>query len=208
VTQPPVPWWGLLSATAAPVLLIGGWTVAAAHQRGRFDPVVETISALAARGATDRWIMTAALAGLGVCHVVTALSLRPAATAGRIVLGTGGLATLLVAALPLPADGSGSTAHGLAAGTAFLALAAWPALAVRWSATPRRIVADTDTTAGAMVPPTVAVSAAAVLMGLVGWFGAELAADRGLIGLSERAAAGAQAIWPLATVVLARRGQP
>jgi hypothetical protein len=44
-----------------------------------------------------------------------------------------------------------------------------------------------------------------VLLGLVTWFGVELAADRGYVGLSERAAAGAQAIWPLATVVLARR---
>ena len=110
MTEPPVPvqsvaWWGLLSATAAPVLLIGGWTVAAAHQRARFDPVVETIIALSARGATDRWIMTAALAGLGVCHVVTSLSLRPAAMAGRAALAGGGIATVLVAAFPLPADG-------------------------------------------------------------------------------------------------------
>jgi hypothetical protein len=195
VTHPPVPWWGLVSATAAPVLLIGGWTVAAAHQRGGFDPVVETISALAARGATDRWIMTAALTGLGVCHVVTALSLRPARTVGRVALGAGGLATLLVAAFPLPADDSGSTAHGLAAGTSFLALAVWPALAIRGSAH-----------AATVLRPAVALPAAAVLLGLVTWFGAELAADRGLVGLSERAAAGAQAIWPLATVVLARRG--
>jgi hypothetical membrane protein len=189
-----LPWWGLASATAAPVLLIGGWTVAAAAQRGRFDPVVETISALAARGATDRWIMTAALAGLGVCHVVTALALRPAAWPGRVVLAVGGVATLLVAAFPQPADDSGSTTHSLAAGTAFVALAGWPALAVRQSAR-----------APAVVRPAVALPAAAVLVGLITWFGAELAADRGLVGLSERAAAGAQALWPLATVVLARR---
>jgi hypothetical membrane protein len=194
VSEPAVPWWGVLSAAAAPLLLIGGWTVAAAQQRGRFDPVVETISALAARGATDRWIMTAALTGLGVCHLVTALSLRPAATAGRVVLGVGGLATLLVAAFPLPADDSGSKPHGLAAGTAFVALSVWPALAARRSAR-----------APAVVRPTVAVPAAAVLVVLLTWFGAELAADRGLVGLSERAAAGAQALWPLAAVVLIRR---
>ena len=194
MTEPTVPWWGLLSATAAPVLLIGGWTVAAARQRGGFDPVVETISALAARGATDRWIMTAALTGLGVSHIVTALALRPAATAGRIVLACGGLATVLVAAFPLPADDSGSTAHAVSAGAGFLTLALWPALAVRRSAR-----------APAVVRPQVAVPAAAVLVGVVTWFGIELSADRGYVGLSERAAAGAQAIWPLATVVLARR---
>jgi hypothetical membrane protein len=194
VTESTVPWWGLLSATAAPVLLIGGWTVAAARQRGGFDPVVETISALAARGATDRWIMTAALAGLGVAHIVTAAALRPAATVGRIVLAGGGLATVLVAAFPLPADDSGSTVHAVCAGAGFLTLAVWPALAVRLSAR-----------APAVVRPQVAVPAAAVLVGLVTWFGVELAADRDYVGLSERAAAGAQAIWPLATLVLARR---
>jgi hypothetical membrane protein len=194
VTEPTVPWWGLLSATAAPVLLIGGWTVAAAHQRGEFDPVVETISALAARGATDRWIMTAALTGLGVCHIVTALALRPAATAGRIVLATGGIATVLVAAFPLPADDSGSTVHAVSAGAGFLTLAIWPALAVRRSAR-----------GPAVARPQVAVPAAALLVGLVAWFGVEFAADSGRVGLSERAAAGAQAIWPLATAVLARR---
>ena len=123
------PWWGLLSATAAPVLLIGGWTVAAARQRGSFDPVVETISALAARGADDRWVMTTALAGLGLCHLTTALALRSAATPGRVVLGVGGVATVLVAAFPQPAGDGSSAAHTAAAGVAFVALAAgrcWP----------------------------------------------------------------------------------
>jgi hypothetical membrane protein len=194
VTEPTVPWWGLLSSTTAPLLLIGGWTVAAAQQRGGFDPVAETISALAARGASDRWVMTAALGGLGVCHIVSALALRPAATPGRVVLAAGGIATVLVAAFPLPADDSGSTVHAVSAGAGFLTLAVWPALAVH---RPAR--------GPAVVRPQVAFPAAAVLVGLVTWFGVELAADRGYVGLSERAAAGAQAIWPLATVVLAHR---
>lgn len=193
MTEPTVPWWGLLSATASPVLLIGGWTVAAARQVGGFDPVVETISALAARGADDRWIMTTGLAGLGVCHVVTALALRPAAAAGRVVLAAGGIATVLVAAFPLPADDSGSTAHGLAAGVGFLTLAGWPAVAVRRSST-----------APIALRPAVALPATAVLFGLVVWFGGELIADSGRVGLAERAAAGAQAIWPLAAAVVIR----
>ncbi len=36
-----------------------------------------------------------------------------------------------------------------------------------------------------------------MLLALVGWFGVELAADSGRVGLAERAAAGAQALWPL-----------
>ena len=44
-----VPWWGVVSSTAAPVLLVGGWTVAAGLQPRSFNPVTSTISALAAQ---------------------------------------------------------------------------------------------------------------------------------------------------------------
>ena len=183
----PVAWWGLVSSAAAPVLLIGGWTVAAARQQDGFDPVVETISALAAYGADDRWVMTTALAGLGLCHLTTATALRGAAPVGRAVLAGGGVATVLVAVFPLPADESGSVAHTVVAGTAFLALAVWPALAGRRNAPgPLR--------------PAASVAAAAVLLGLVAWFGDELTSDTDRVGLAERAAAGAQALWPLAAV--------
>jgi hypothetical membrane protein len=187
-----IPWWGLVSSAAAPVLLVGGWTAAAARQRGGFDPVMATISDLAAYGADDRWLMTTALAGLGLCHLTTAAALREAAPAGRAVLAAGGLATVLVAAFPLPADGSGSPAHTVAAGTAFVALAVWPALAGR---------------AGAAGPlrPAVSTAAAAVLCGLTAWFFAELLLDDGRVGVSERVAAGAQALWPMAVAWGARR---
>jgi hypothetical membrane protein len=183
---------GLLPATAAPVLLVGGWTVAAAHQVGGFDPFVETISELARRSATDRWMMTDALAGLGISHVVTALALRPAAAAGRLVLAGGGIATVLVAAFPIPNDGPAVT-HVVSAATGFVLLAVWPALAIRRSMQ-----------APAVFRRGVAIPAASVLLGLVVWFFYQYV-EHGQVGLSERAAAGAQAIWPLATAVLARR---
>jgi hypothetical membrane protein len=174
-----------VSSAAAPVLLVGGWTAAAARQQDRFDPVAETISALAAYGADDRWVMSGALAGLGLCHVVTAAALRGAAAPGRALLAAGGVATILVALFPLPADESGSVAHTAVAGTAFVVLAVWPALAWRRAGPwPLR--------------PAASVAAAAALTSLVGWFGVELAADDGRVGLAERAAAGAQSLWPLA----------
>ncbi|WP_430782692.1 DUF998 domain-containing protein [Actinoplanes sp. G11-F43] len=118
------------SSAAAPVLLIGGWTLAAGRQPGGFDSTVGTISALAAENATDRWLMTAALIGVGLCHVVTAFGLSPAALPGRIVLALGGVATALVAAFPLPAAGD-APAHAITATLAFLTLAVWPAFAWR-----------------------------------------------------------------------------
>jgi hypothetical membrane protein len=188
-----LPWWVLCSAGAAPVLLIGGWTVAAARQLPGFDPVVQTISALAAVDAGDRWIMTSALAGVGVCHLVTALGLRPAARAGRLVLAAGGVATVLVAAFPLPAGGVSAPAHGIVAGAAFGALAIWPALAWRRRTNPPTALRC-----------SVALPASAALLGLVGWFVFELRSGV-RVGLAERVAAGAQALWPLAVALSARR---
>jgi hypothetical protein len=74
---PDVPWWGLVSSAAAPVLMVAGWTVAASLQP-QYDPVAETVSALAAPGATDRWLMTLTFLAVGACYIVTALALRPA----------------------------------------------------------------------------------------------------------------------------------
>ena len=77
-----VPWWGAVSSAAAPVLMIAGWTVAAGLQPRSFDPVADTVSALAAPGAADRWVMTLTFVVVGVCYFVTGLALRPAACRG------------------------------------------------------------------------------------------------------------------------------
>jgi hypothetical membrane protein len=169
---------------------VGGFTVAAARQPPGYDPIRDTISALAARGATDRWVMTSALAGLGACHVITAMGMRPARLGGRFVLACGGGATVLVAAFPQPVHGN-SVAHTIAAGAAFVTLATWPVFAAH-----RREWAP-------LLTPSVSAAASVALIGLVVWFAAEL--HGGQRGLAERAAAGAQALWPLAVVVTARR---
>jgi hypothetical protein len=183
-----IPWWAKVSSAAAPVALIGGWTLAGARQRQPYDPVRDTISALAARGATDRWIMTSALAALGACHVVTAAGLGPARTRGRVVLGSGGVATIAVATFPQQGSGA-SPAHTAAAGVAFLALGAWPALAARSESRVPSLGR------GASAAATLA------LLSLVGWFAAER--DGARRGLAERSAAGAEALWPLVVVLAA-----
>jgi hypothetical membrane protein len=190
-----VPWWGVISSVAAPVLLIGGWTVAAGLQPRSFDPVADTISALAAEDATDRWVMTCALLGLGACYVLTALALRPAASPGRLILALGGVATILVAANPEPA-GSGSLPHTVSAATAFIAVAIWPAISIR---------------RGPSAPwglrPAACVSATVIMLGLLVWFYVELGLGGRHLGLAERVLAGVEAIWPLAITLTCYRSQ-
>ena len=78
-----LPWWGVASSAAAPVLMVAGWTAAARLQPHPVDPVAETVSALAAVGATDRWVMTLTFVLVGACDLITGLALRPARTPGR-----------------------------------------------------------------------------------------------------------------------------
>ncbi|MDM7830626.1 DUF998 domain-containing protein [Cellulomonas edaphi] len=183
-----VPRWSVASALAAPVAMIGGWTIAAARQPS-FDPVASTISDLAATTATDPWIMTAGLAVTGVAHVLTAAGLRPVPRPARVLHAVGGLATLAVAALPVDTY---PHPHGVAAAVGFGALALWPALAWRRGGT------------GAL-RPAVGIAASVVLVGLLGAFVLELQRDGDAVGLTERLVAGAQALWPLAVVVWLRR---
>ena len=89
-------------SAAAPVLLVGGWTVAAGLQPRSVNAVTSTISALAADGAADRWVMTLVLLAVGVCDAVTGLALRPAAAPGRLILIAGGIAGVLVRRPPSP----------------------------------------------------------------------------------------------------------
>ncbi len=167
--------WVPVSATLAPVALIGGWTLGAARQPRSYDPVRDTISALAAHGAEDPWLMTSALVVLGGCHVATAAGLVESRPLGRLVLGAGGVAAVLVAVFPQPSAG-----HFPAATASFVALAAWPA----FSGLPTR---------------TAGLVAAGGLTALLGWLTLELGGGD-LLGLSERVVAGAQAMWPLAVV--------
>ncbi len=185
-----IPWWAVASATAAPIVLGAGLVVAQSRQPPGYSAGRDTISALAAHGATDRWVMTTALAGLGACHLVTALGLRPARPTGRIVLGVGGVATVLVAVFAQPAHGN-SVAHTVVATVAFVALAGWP------------LGATASESKAPLLRPAVSWAAATVLLGAVVWFAAEL--HGGHRGLAERAAAGLEALWPLAVVLTTER---
>lgn len=205
-----MPPWAVVSAALAPVAMVGGWTVAAALQPD-FDPIRETISALAAGSARQPSVMTAGLAVTGVCHVVTAAGLRPAPLAGRALLALGGVGTAAVAALPVD---TAAHPHGVAAGVAFVALSLWPAAAWR---RPRR--ACPGTTAGdasctsapspGPLVPAVGLTAAASLLALLALFVLELSrstpTDGALTGITERLLAGAQTLWPLVVVLWLRR---
>ena len=179
-----------MSAGLAPVVLVAGWVLAGAAQPAGYDAVRQTISALAARGADHRWIMTTGLAGLGVAHVVTSLGLRGARRSARAVLAAAGVATLGVAVFAEPAHGS-SGPHAVCATVAFVLLAVWPATLVGGDA-------DVPWPQRRRVGLAVALLSIALLV----WFAVTL--SHGPLGVSERVLSGQQALWPLVVVLVAR----
>ena len=191
-----VPWWGVVSAAAAPLLLVGGWT-AAADLQPQFDPVANTVSALAAVGATDRWVMSATFVVVGLCDVITALALRPAGRPGRLILIVGAISGMLVAAYPEHPGGFGSVPHFVLAATGFALLTTWPLGACR---------------RGAAVPwalrPGAAASAMAVQFLLLAWFGAELIPAPVRPGWPSGSWAPPRPSWPLTVVLSARAAAP
>ena len=184
-----VPWWGVVSSAAAPVLMVAGWTVAAGLQRS-FDPVADTVSALAAPGAADRWVMTATFVVVGACYFITGLGLRPARVPGRLLLMAAAVTGVLVAANPEQPGTNLPVPHMIWGAVGCAALVAWPAGAWR---------------RGPSVPwglrPAVSASVVAVLLALLAWFGTELITRGGQAGLAERIFGAAQALWPLMVVL-------
>ena len=126
-----VPWWGVVSSAAAPVLMAGGWTLAAGLQPHPYNPVADTVSALAALGTPDRWVMTLTFVVVGACDFVTGLALRPARAPGRLILMAGAVAGMLVAANPERPGVNFPLPHMICAATGCAAMVAWPAGAWR-----------------------------------------------------------------------------
>jgi hypothetical protein len=188
-----VPWWGVSSSAATPVLIVAGWSIAARLQPGPVNPLAEPVSALAAVGAADRWVMslTFVVAGAGV--FLTALALRPARAPGRLMLMAGAVAGMLVAANPEHPGTPFPVGHVICAAAGCVGVVAWPAGAWR---------------RGQSVPwalrPAASAGAVVVLLALVAWFGVELITGGGLAGLAERIFGVALALWPLAVVAACR----
>ncbi len=166
---------------------MGGWTTAALLEGPAYDPATETISVLASYGAAGFWVMTGALIALGVCYLLTAWGLRPAALAGRVALGGGGVAAMAVTLFPAPSSG-GSLSHGAVAAVGFVFIAVWPVLAAgRGGAAPWGL------------RPAPAIAATALMLLGAAWFLVEMN-RQGAAGVAERLVTGMQSLWPAVVV--------
>jgi hypothetical membrane protein len=172
------------------VALVGGWVAAEAVQRAGYDPVRMTISALARHGADHRWVMTAGLYAIGVCHLVTAAGLRGVRPAARLLLALAGAAGIGLGAFAQPEHGS-TDGHLLFAVLGLVSLAVWPLTVAARSRTrfPLR--------------PRDALLSGLLSVGLLAWLVAAISGTT--LGLAERAVTFQQELWPLLVVVGLRR---
>ncbi|NED09768.1 DUF998 domain-containing protein [Streptomyces sp. SID6648] len=187
------PLWALVSSGCAPVLLVGSWMIAQVRQGPTYDPAADTLSVLAAYGATSYWLMTGMLLVLGTCYVATAHALRQAALPGRVALAGGGLSALALTLVPAPSSG-GALEHGAVATVGVVLLAVWPPLAAVRSGSPVPWGLRLD----------VSLAASALMFASALWFVAELQTARAP-GVAERVVTFLQALWPFLVVLSCRR---
>ena len=182
-----LPRTAVASAAVAAVALVGGWTWAASRYPG-YDGVHDSLSSLSAVSTPHRWIMTAAFVVTGLAHVVTALALPGLRRRARVCFAAGGLATVAIAALPIPDSGVNRTSHVVVSGLAVACLALWPWLGAApggpWPLRPR--VARTATVVLGVLAVTLLVAM------LAGWYA---------FGLVERTVGAAEVGWALVTAV-------
>ncbi len=183
-----MPWWGIASSVLAPVILIGGWTLAADLQPVPFNAIQRSISALGAVGMPYRWVIAVTLIGVGICHVTTGIALRAAAETGRSLLVIGGISSILIAVNPQP-RGGGSLAHEAFSLVGVVVMTIWPLAAVR-----------RDWSAPFGLRPAAVVVVTAFTLTLLVWFTFELFHGPEL-GLAERTVTADQSIWPLLVVL-------
>lgn len=181
----PVPGWAVVTASLVPVLLVAGWLIAGALQPASYSPMRQTISVLAGRSGTDRWVMTAALLLVGGCQIATGAGLTGVRPPARILLTLAGLSTVGVAANPEPATGP-TPRHLAFAVSGVVMTAVWPVF-VGTRAPVRSWILSMYTCA----------TVTAVFVGLSGWLLIEAWDGGGNLGLAERLTSGALGLFPL-----------
>jgi hypothetical membrane protein len=135
-----------------------------------------------------QWVITIALVGVGVCHAITGLALRPAAEPGRILLVIGGISSVLIGLNPQGAH-SGSLPHEAFSLIGVVVMTIWPVAAMR-----------RDPGAPFGLRPVAAGATTAVTLVVLLWFTIELFNGTQL-GLAERTVTTDQSIWPLVVVM-------
>jgi hypothetical protein len=189
----PIAWWVFACAALIPVLLTSAWMIAGAVAPASYDPVRQTVSALAGHAGTHRWIVTVALIAVGPCYFAVAAGITILNRWARIGLVVSGVASVGVALCPEPVVGS-TVQHMTFTAIGASSIAVWPALTVQ-----RDNPASVLTTA-----PVVAI-VTSVFLAMLGWLVYEAQGGEA-VGLVERLDCTIQVVWPFVVALAVRNG--
>lgn len=107
-----------------------GWLIAEASWP-EFDPVVKTISDLAADDAPTKVWMSSVFVFIGTMHIITGIFARAFALPGRITIILAGIGTYALTYFSTPSQDGYSWNHRYAAIATFILMSAWPILSMR-----------------------------------------------------------------------------
>jgi hypothetical membrane protein len=183
-----VPRWVVICAALAPVLITAAYLIAGALQPSRYDPIRQTISAMAGYAGTDRWLMTGGIILVGACYLLTAAGLTAIRVSARVLLAIAGISGLGIAVSPEPASGP-SPQHLAWVTLGAITIAIWPAF-TRCHAAPLP----------AILTPFASAAVTIAFTALLGWLFVETR-DGSALGLAERLTTSVQTCWPTVVAV-------
>jgi len=191
MTSQSPPRWAVMSAILSPLVFTVGWLVAGRLQPPSYNPIRQTVSVMAGQPGTDRWVMTAAMLGVGVCYLATAAGLRTVGRPARFMLIVAGACSFGIAASPEPATGP-TAVHLAFTGVGATMIAFWPAVAGRAGKGSHFLL-----TAQGYAIVTVG------FLAMLAWTVVETRGGPDL-GLAERLTASVETTWPFVVALLLR----
>jgi hypothetical membrane protein len=120
----------LIAAVVGPIQSVSGWLISGALIAD-YDPVVSTISDLAAVESPTHLLQSSFFILGGTLTIIAAIFARTFSMPGRVALFISGLCTYGLTIFPTPLEGS-SDMHRLFAISSFVLSAGWPLFAMRF----------------------------------------------------------------------------
>lgn len=186
----------LIAAIIGPVQAVLGWVIAGALWPG-YDPIVKTISDLAADDSPVKWIQSSFFVLGGTLSLIAAIYTPVLALAGRVTIFVAGLTTYGLTIFATPTQETSSFWHRVFAIATFILMSAWPLLSMRF-----------DRSYPWLVRPAGSILATAVFtVSSIAFLSVWRDPAQPMVGLWERVIAVAQVLYLSVVIVSAWRHQ-
>lgn len=186
----------IIAAIVGPVQAVLGWVIAGSLWPG-YDPIVKTISDLAADDSPVKWIQSSFFFLGGTLSLVAAIYTPVLAIAGRVTIFLAGLTTYGLTIFATPTQETSSFWHRVFAIATFILMSAWPLLSMRFDRRYPWIVRPIGSIASTLV----------FTVGSIAFLSVWRNPEQPMVGLWERVIAVAQVLYLSIVILVAWRHQ-